>query len=517
MKKFIVLLMALVMSVSTCALFGCSGGSGTKEGVLDITFYKGGYGTQWLEDACEAYKKIRPDFEYNLIPESAQDCNAASALKAGSNLSDIYMANDNGFNEFVSSGYIEPLKDVYESKVTTSAGEKTVYDFLLPAVRDKYWRQKKAGQGDNVPWAVPMSILPGAMVYNVDVLESTTHVESGFTVGADKIESGKWVAPPETIDELMAYFYDINEYNKTASSKIIPLGWPGQSPNILFFVLYQWWAESQGVNTSNHSGQGSWYDFWNYGNTATSVSDQQTLSLSVFDQQGQKDAIDTLRSLIFDSEGNYINSLSNVNSTSINSLGQTFVRGSTKIAISLASSFLEKENEAWKNDLTPNYKFMNVPSLNSYTGNQLCYASVGEVMYIPAKANDKQLAKDFLTFLSQESQVVDFAKKTGSLRPFDCNPMEIDSSYAWTDFNKSVFEVYNNSEMLIEYPKNTEKDLISDVYKYSKPHMFGNVSLENLLSLLKSKNGTELMAHVKNESKKQFDGFKTSFDMKLVD
>lgn len=514
-KRLLALALAAAAVAGCFASAGCGKKKGSEEGTLDITFYNGGCGEEWLTNACERYKAIHPDFKYNLIPETDGSCNASTILTTGKNLPDVIMGNNLGFAEFVTSGKIESLEDVYSAKVTTSNGEKTVYEYLSPAARDKYYMQKRAGQTENLPWAMPWTILPCAMVYNENVLLSTVHVESGFKVSEKRLSGGKWIAPPETVEELLAYFADVNAGNETRTDKITPFGWPGTSPNYFFFMLYKWWAEDQGLSVSNYEGEDSWYDFWNYGNTATSVTEKQTLSLSVFNQSGQKKAIDTLRSLIIGEDGKYINSPEKVNSLSLQQLEQSFVQG--KVAIALGSSFIEKEMQNFITDKTPSFKFMNVPSLDGYTGDNYCLVNVGEIMYIPAKATDKELAKDFLIFLSEENNLVEFAKDTGSLRAFDYDPLSLAKDYKWTEFNKSVMEIYKTSVQLVDYPKNVaDKNLISYVYRYSGQTMFGAMQMADMLKNLSSMNGKELMAKVVEETKDSFDGYKSIYNMDLV-
>lgn len=515
MKKLIAVVLSLAALVASVGTAGCAKKSGSAEGTLDITFYNGGYGEEWLENACERYKAIHPEFKYSLTPETDGSCNASTILTTGKNLPDIIMGNNLGFSELVTGGMIEPLADVYAAKVTTSDGEKSIYEYLSPAARDKYYMQKRAGQTENLPWALPWTMLPCAMVYNEEVLLSTNHTDSGFAVSEERISGGKWIAPPETVSELLAFFADVNKDNETRTSKITPFGWPGTSPNYFFFMLYKWWAEDQGLSVSNYEGEGSWYDFWNYGNISTSVAARQTLSLSVFEQTGQKKAIDTLRSLIIGENGSYINSPDKVNSLGIQQLEQSFVQG--KVAIALGSSFIEKEMRNFITAKTPAFKFMSVPSLDGYTGEDYCLVNVGEIMYIPAKATDKQLAKDFLIFLSEESNLVEFTKDTGSLRAFDYDVLALAPDYEWTDFNKSVISVVKDTVQIVDYPKNvTDKNLISYVYRYSGQTMFGAMQMADVLKNLGSMNGQELMAKVKEETKDSFDGFKSIYNMLLV-
>ena len=64
MKNVKALSVALALCLAgTAALFSaCGGRNETKEGVLTIHYYEGGYGSEWLDDALETYQEDHPGF-----------------------------------------------------------------------------------------------------------------------------------------------------------------------------------------------------------------------------------------------------------------------------------------------------------------------------------------------------------------------------------------------------------------------------------------------------------------------
>ena len=113
------------------------------------------------------------------------------------------------------------------------------------------------------------------------------------------------------------------------------------------------------------------------------------------------------------------------------------------------------------------------------TAKKLTYVQTDNVMYVPAKATNKALAKEFLAFLCNEEQLLNFSKSTGVVRPFDYNPYELAPDYTWTDFQKSTFNIYYNADdFVIKYPLTATK--LSPIYLDQEVSMFMGVELETV-------------------------------------
>ena len=520
MKKLFTFILSVAIALLSLAIVGC--GKSSDPDALKICFYNGGYGEEWLENACKAYAEKNSDFKYKLFPSSDQDCSFANKMQSN-DVPDIFMCLGDNISDYITKGDIVSLEEVYNGSVEKLDGSVvSVYDYMLPSVRDMYFRQQKAGQGQVLPWAVPWTVLPGAMAYNEDLLKTIEHKDSSV-ISADRVDpsTNKWIAPPTTVSELISYCNDINAYNEAngytvANGKYIaPIGWSASQPAWLFFCLYSWWAEYQGVSVSNVEGEGSFYDFFNYGNGEFSYPDQ-TISMKGYEQTGLQVAIDTLRSLVVDETNQtYKNSpYSTADKKKVEiglqRLEQNFVQG--RYAMTLASSFLEYETKNITNKV--NFLFTSVPVLDEFEGDKIpCFSASNEIMFIPKKAAHQDLAKQFLLFLCQESQVMEFTKTTGSIRPFVYNPVELAQDYAWTDFNRSVFEVYAESEILTAYPCNVkERENVSCVYRFSKKDIFGDMNIINMASNLLSWNGKQIMIDGKDGQKGVIELTRNSFN-----
>lgn len=511
MMKWISMMMAVAAATTCFAACGGntdnSGGSGNSgggnvgaNGSIKVTYYEGGYGKEWIEYAAAQFE-AQENVDVTLIPSAKLNCDAQNYIKSGRNLSDLYICASSSWIDWAAQGKIEPLTDVYETEVTTANGKVKIKDYIDQDVVNKFYMQQRAGQGEFIPWVMPWSAQPGALAYNEDLLKKIVHTDSGYKVEGLSV-GDKWTTPPETVTELLAYAADVNAYSDDSGYTYVPFGWSGKAPEMFYFMIYNWWAQAQGTTTSNYQGEGTFYDFWNFGNTSDTV--RQTFSLSVFDQTGIQKAIDTLRTLLI-KDGAYVNSLSDASSLTPQELQKTFVSADvkTKPAITLASSYLEYEtklagyldsNKDGKQDV--NFKFMNVPKLDNYTGKDTVYCTYEDVMFIPKQAENKELAKKFLAFLCNEDMLKNFSVTTGSIRPFNYDARTASESFS--DFSKSVFETYYESERVFEYPKTVSAmSSVSYVYRFERPTLFGVVPLGTIINDFKTKSGKEIMDKVK--------------------
>ena len=130
-------------------------------------------------------------------------------------------------------------------------------------------------------------------------------------------------------------------------------------------------------------------------------------------------------------------------------------------------------------------------------------ANAGDVMFIPAKATNKELAKEFLAFLCSEEMLIEFTEFTGMMRPFEYNPLTStykDPAKEYSEFTQSCFNLYMNCDAnLFEFPKNASLKQQQDptfntyIYTYKRPEIFQEVTLTTAITKLKTLTGEEVM------------------------
>lgn len=511
MKKIFVLLISLILAVSSSLfLFACGGGeetptgdgTGDGNGCLTIRYFQGGYGDDWLKASIKDFFKSKgidnpiEGKDYSLIPDADITANQKSYISSKNNAPDIMMTQG-GIDAYIKEGLIADLTGVFESNVSKLDGSTIkVKEFMIPEAYSSVTRPRDYGVKENGNWYIPWTAQTVTLAYNDTLLKATVHTNSGIEIAGLNVGE-TWKKAPKTVDELIAYFADV----KAGNSGKIPFGWSYDVSNWFEFLTTTWWAQIQGTKTSNFDGEKSFYDFYNFND------------INLFDQTGMQQAIDVLRSLILDN-GNYINS--DMEANNIKSLTQSLYlknAANGRYAVWVAGDFFENESID-KENATFTTKLMSLPRAKYTKGGttiqtekDLTLSRVDEAWYIPAKAKNKELAKEFLVFTCNESQLLNFTKACGGLRPFEYNPQELDKDYTWTEFQKSFFDIYNNGERIVEFPLNVKNaSEISPVFMYNKD--FINIGGGDYLRNIFNQNNNE-----QNKSSKDImKGVKTSME-----
>lgn len=513
LKKFLVLALAgiMVVSATACGMKREGGNVDTKNYDLVIKYFSGAYGDDWIQKAAKEFEKEK-GIKVQTIPSSEMDCGAENNLTANKNLADIYIGSSDRWESWVQNGYIENLKTVYESTVKTSKGDVKVSDYIAPEVVGRAYIERQVGTGDSYPWIVPFTSMPMSLAYNADVLKKIPHVSS-TAVSAESVDpaTNKWIAPPKNLTEWLSLCDDINAYKSDDGHKYVPFGWTALATEQVYYFMFTWWAQYQGLFESNVAGQGSFYDFWNFGNTSKTTLNQ-TLSSRVFEQKGIAVSLDGFKKLVIDPKTqSYKNSLSAVNSLTTQELTRALYaeRNEERPVIAFASSFGEAEakltgvfdsNSDGKQD--SNILFMNIPALDGHENEKYLYCAIDDFMFVPSgiEKERKDLAKEFLVFLCNEDQLKKFTVRSGGgIRPFAYDARAIEDK-SLTAYNKSVFDVYYNSTKIYDFPLKAYQEspfAVSLVHTYEGPIVFASLGTSSAVNMLKKTDGAEVMKEVK--------------------
>ncbi len=525
MKKFLKTILSSILALGLCLTGAACGdtGSGSGDtggpfvdngGKLVIRYFKGGYGDEWLKDSVKNFfTDLRGHAidgqDYQLIEDSGITMGQDRYLKGRNNIPDI-LITQGGYETYLEGGYIADLSSVMEMEVEKLDGSKIkIKDYMLPSAYQSVTRQMKYGVGEAKSWVMPWSAETFSLAYNETLLLETVHTASSFAVADDIAVGGKWTRPPQTTDELLAYFVDVNASNATkpAERQVVPFGWSyGSAYASLQFVINSWWAQIQGTHTSKIEGEGSFYDFFNFND------------LDLFDQTGIQMAYDTMRSLIIDANGNYINSdMESNNYLNLDFPNYKENSANGRYAVWVAGDYWD--NEVIKDDAPFVTKFMFVPNAKGadgkYTNEKITFVRLDEAMYIPAKAENKELAKQFLAFMCNEAELVNYSKRCGGLRPFQYNPAELVKDYEWNEFQKSFFDIYNNAdEIITEFPSHLENPAdVSPVILHQKQliHYYGTSFNSIFSDNNRTKPASEIFAEVKDGYRDYFETWELQY------
>lgn len=513
LKKILTCTLTALLFVTAIFATGCGNGGNEKDNLL-ITFYEGGFGKKWLENVADDFVAKKAEEGVSVkVTLSGQgpdiDSNVDTFLSSGRNLSDIYMVRTrSSWASDVTSGYLANLNSVYETEVEKLDGTKIkIKDYMMDEISGMPYMQKVPEQGNKYPWIMPWSVLETSIIYNEDLLKKT-----------NKSTGGKWTEPPRTMSELADLCNDINStsaangYGKT----VAPIAWAEGGINYFQNIIYCLWAQQQGVEVSNIEGEGSFYDFWNFATP------------EVWKQTGIQKGIDEWKEIMVDSNGAWKNSIENVSQITFQESCAAFSRQESVML--LGGSFFENEMSTMldrdgdgKSDFS--FKMMTVPVTANCVQKDghdavMNFCSTDDLMLVPAKATNVELAKEFLAFMCNERYLVDFSVQTGCLRPFKYDPVKLtenDENVKWSDFFYSCYDMMKSDYNIFTYPKTAaEKGEVSLIYTYRHPELFQDLGVTTACLYMKNKSGKEIMtgsAGVYSSAAKSWNQWKSDLEI----
>lgn len=390
MKK---VLIALFLLIGIFTLIGCGEKETTLEGsVLRIGFVEAGYGREWLEELVLDFQNENPGVQVILEGNPNMTANVGPKIENGRDLADVYFLLETNWQKWATMGYLEPLDDLYAREVENGI---TLEEKLIDEVVE-------FGRINEHFYSLPMNDGVTGIVYNAGMFE-----QKGWEV-------------PVTFDELVA----LTEQIKLEGSGIKPFTWPGQYSAYWNFAVYGWWAQIEGME-----GMDEFFRFE---------------SPSVFLQDGKLKAMQAYETLI----GDQSNSINGVNGLIHTQAQMQFING---LAAMIPNGiWIEKEMESAIPDGF-NMQMMQLPVLEGATTSKVNNSMLGDFIIVPKEANNKELAKDFLLFISRDAELEKYTKITGSPRPFEYDPTQIEGL---TPFVESCLKVWSESTNLYIISKN---------------------------------------------------------------
>jgi N-acetylglucosamine transport system substrate-binding protein len=383
MKKGLILGTIMLMLFT---LFACGGkddedSDGER---LVIAFAEAGYGRTWLLNLKEAFEAENENVEIILDGNPNMTANAGPKIESGRDLADIYFLLETNWQRWATRGYLEPLDDLYQSEVEEGV---TVEDKLVDEVVE-------FGRIDESFYALPWNDGVTGLVYNHGMFQ-----DKGWEI-------------PDTVDELIL----LTEQIKDEGAGVKPFTWPGQYSAYWNFVVYGWWAQYEGLDGMN--------EFYRFEEP------------EVFQQQGKLKALEAFETLV----GDQSNSTSGVNGLIHTQAQMQFINGFA--AMIPNGIWIETEMQTAIPDGF-DMRMMPIPTISGAEEPQINNSMLGDFIVVPKEAPNKELAKEFLRFMSTDEALLQYTKDTGSPRPFEYDPTQIEGL---SDFIMSALEIWQNSK-----------------------------------------------------------------------
>ena len=510
-----------ILSVLACGVIAAApmlGGCKKQraENELEIRYYNGGFGSEWIEYAAEQFEKANEGVKVTTVADSELQSSIGTYLESGKRLSDLYFTQSIDWQYFVNKGVVEPLDDLYETEVSKLDGTKIKIKDYMNDDRVEVGRMSETYGAPAHYYTMPWSTLTCGMVYNVNIVKSTPRRATGKN----------WDHAPATMSELYEYVDDLNaaaltvkDGDKNVKVQAFAIGLQ-KGQWWLTFPLKVWWAQLQGVVdpsvVAQSLNQGSYYDFWDFG--APEYSFGANNEKNVWNQIGIQCGLDILRSLLVNTEtGKYTNTIDRCDEIEATRAEQAFAKG--QAAFIFVGNWIENEIADFKSEGFE-MEAMYVPtvdsSVNERTGvnyvpeNFACDYKINnnaeaDLALIPAKAANKELAKKFLAFINSEEMLLKFSEQTGCARPFKYDPLDNEKNgFTYSSYVKSALALATEADYnIIEYPMNKGRttgadrdNFVSYIYTYKRPELFEGPGSGKCLSGITTKTGKQIMAEV---------------------
>ncbi len=484
-----------LMAVSLFA--GCGGGRVSSQNgvVIDETKtqiyvgnYYGGLGKEWLEKTAAKFEEAYASYQLNgktgvqIVPEndkSKMDGNNLISNIASSD-NQVFFTEKVNVNEYIDAGLMLDITDVVTSdlgSVAASEAGKTIESKVNANVKSYVSR-------NGAYYALPFYEGYYGFIYDVDLFnakslyfaegyESETNLEDKFIVNSSATKSAGRDGIPGTTDDGLPItyqdFYDLCAYMKSAS--VTPMIYPGSYPHYMTRAAFNLWAANEGVEQMNinFTLSGTATTLVNVsGTTVSSVGDTaiSTGNMAMLQKQaGKYHALSFLDEL-----ANHADWFSADAGASQHTDAQNrFILGSIDsemedIGIVVDGNWIESEASAIfaqgnTTKAARNIAIMPMPTAsasvtkNTYvnTNNSFCFINAN------CDAALQPLAKEFLKFCHTEEALQIFHSTTGVPRPYSFAYDTSSALYAGlTTFQKSTYEVHNNSNFVFPYSGTVE-------------------------------------------------------------
>ncbi|MBR2903647.1 MAG: extracellular solute-binding protein [Clostridia bacterium] len=420
--------LACLLGVATVGSFAsCTGAGGN---VILVKYMEGGYGGGMMRHWKEEFEELHPEYRVVLEGSNTMTQDFLTHLSTGSNLGDVYMVLETGWQKEAAAGKLASLDDVYKAPADYgTTGGDTIADFMQDSLLE-YGKLNSPLAGDHY-YAIPWSDGPTGIVYNKTMFETY-----GWEI-------------PETVDELV-------ELCNTINAAKVPTGNTKQ-PYVKPFAIYgaygdyigeTWWLQYEGAENFRR--------FFAY----ETITDESGAQNPVgYLQQGRVEALKAFEELFFAPTADEYHSFGKKNMT----LGVSTHTGAQQdfgnkyAAMIVEGAWMESEGATYL-DGSFEYEMMPTPYVDGAikdetTGEykQVLASQAGDFMCVPNAANNVKGAIEFLKYVNSRQGCESYTRATGgAMRPYEYKASEVSGVRA-SGFMESCWRVYENSQVSYHY------------------------------------------------------------------
>lgn len=504
MKKIrlICLLMACFLTMSIVG--GCRGGGGTQidetRSQLNIGILNDGVGSGFADELIKDFEEYYAETSFEdgkmgveVIPEAKKDPFLAGTLETSMPFSEntLWFAEIN-YTSFVNKGLIIDISKTVNEKVYDEDGElaektgkpakQSIVDTMYPEYKDTF------KTNDDKYYAIPFRFYFTGITYDADLINNNNlyFLKNGSIGGnANMVAQGNCSTGPDgimgTSDDGMPNTWNdfIKWIDAMVGKQITPFTWSGTTDYQRRMAYRYIWANYEGANDYMLN-----YTFNGVDSQFGQITDANYPTL--IGQNGRKAGIKAAKDIT--SKSKYYSTLADKQTyTEAQEEYAYSVMTDNKIAMFFEGSYWESEAKGTFDKMPSelgygkrNFKWLPVPNFIGVDGvpdqtkamndRVLDASSAYEYgVYISAKNTCKnydtqvKIAKLFLQFAQQRSQLVKFVKNTGcTWRPYNFTVKESELN-EWTGIAKSIYKfIEEGATVVSSFPYSEVRKLSGD-------------------------------------------------------
>lgn len=455
----------LAMAVSCGGGGGSTSNNGGKESntpdtsgktQLNVGVFDAGLGTVYFDEMAKDFEEYYKDTSFEegkkgvaVIPlKKKEEYKPGNLIATMTNYDNVlYFLDQGNYTEFASKGLIADITDTVEEKFldedgnlakdTGKAATQSIKDTMVDGYADCFLYNGKY-------YAVPFWIQVPGIIYNADLFnEKRFYFKANGSLGAIQadIDAGNCGAGPDgklgTADDgLPATWNDfVSLMKQMVNSDVTPFAWDATHEYQRSGAFTQIWANYEGYNNFMLN-----YTFNGTDSVLGEITEENYKDLA--NQEGRKAAIKAFYDITGNDKNYTRKSVSGNNHLEAQKEFINSVVDGSPVAMFLENSYWESEARSTFNQLAQedpsyaygkhDYRFMPIPKftgvngIKDQTNTERVIAGRGADNYIciAAKNNNKNseiqtgIAKLFIRFVQQRSQLVKFTANTGCFRSF---------------------------------------------------------------------------------------------------
>ena len=465
--KVISLAMASITCFSVAACGGTEVGNEDNRNTIFISVFNGGYGRAWLDAIVSDYNTEHPENQYKISVRASKDEAATikAQLESKSAVYDMFIISEP--EQFMGTGLLEPITDVWDSKPAGS--DRTIRQMMIS--EDEY--ADGYGDGKGEVYALPMVEGIFGFVYDHELFlkygllfnEQGTFITSA-TETLSKGKDGKANTYDDGHPETEAQW---DAMVALATQKLgYAFNYTGKFASYLNDTYEMLAAQYDGVDKYmiNYTYDGT-YDFGD-GKGETKITMEN--GYRVAEMKGHKFALEFMDKYLAckDTTLGITNPYTYPSSSTLSYshedaqtdfISFTAQNKKQKIGMLLEGAWWENEAKGFFDELeeanysdytfrTHDYRFMTLPKFDGQADDANVY-SIADNMFLALKkqtdAEKSSICKDFMTYMLQPKYIQDYTVRTGGIRPYDVE-LTTEQKAGLSPFVKSSLELYYDKE-----------------------------------------------------------------------